>query len=160
MIERRGRNTIDDSALAWLRVRLRLKNANALRDFVSLPGEIGAGLLPIPPAIARLPKCVSGEEEQVRIARRKDNRLGAHHAKIIGAKCLRQNLLRLVRAAIVTGEFTSIDNVGIERIGCDITVLLRADRMPVAKGDLAVWPATVDADGTAFLLAAIKTVGK
>src|SRR5215472_18021231 len=52
----------------------------------------------------------------------------------------------------------AIDDVGIERIGRDVAVLLHADRSPIAKGDLAVRAATDDSDRTAFLLGAVDPV--
>src|SRR5215510_13433675 len=54
----------------------------------------------------------------------------------------------------------AIDDVGIERIGRDVPVLLDADRSPIAKGDLAVRAATDDSDRATFLLSAVDPVGE
>ncbi len=66
----------------------------------------------------------------------------------------------LAGAFVIAGNFTAVNDIGIERIGSDIPVFLDADGMPFAEGDGAVIAAGGDAYGTTFLLTAINVVGK
>src|SRR5690242_9980717 len=112
------------------------------------------------PKIARLPEGVSSEKKQMRIEWRKDNGFRAQHPKIFRLHRYRKNVLRLTSAPIKSGQFSADDDVRIERIGDDVTVFFRRDRLPVAERDFAVVPAAFDSDGTAFLLSAVKPVRK
>src|SRR5262249_42385778 len=56
------------------------------------------------------------------------------------------------------GELAAIHEVGVERIGHDVAVLLRGDGVPVAHRDLAVVAAAGDAHRAALLLAAAHAV--
>src|SRR4029077_5767948 len=110
--------------------------------------------------IARLPKRVSSEKKQMRIERRKDNRLGPQHPEIFRLHRHWKNVLRLTGATIESGQFAADDNVWIERIGNHVTIFLGRDRSPVAKRNLAVVAATFDSDRPAFLLTAVKPIRK
>ena len=110
--------------------------------------------------IARLPKRVPSEEEQMRIERRKDNRLGPQHPEIFRLHRHWKNVLRLTGATIESRQFAADDNVWIERIGNDVTIFLRRNRSPVAECDLAFVTAAFDSDRTAFLLTAVKPIRK
>src|SRR5580765_2394799 len=104
--------------------------------------------------IARLPKRVSSEKKQMRIQRRKDNRLGPYHPKIFRLHRHWQNVLRLTGATIESRQFPADDDVGIERIGNDVTIFLRRNRSPVAERNRAIVAAAFDSDRTTFLLTA------
>src|SRR5436190_2510086 len=95
-------------------------------------------------AVARFPECVSREEKDLRINWRKDNRLRAQHPKILGLHRHRQNALRLAGSSIEPRQFTADDDIRIERIGDDITVFLRRNRLPIPKRDLSIVTATCD----------------
>src|SRR5258705_939170 len=140
--------------------RILLVFSNAGRQLVIRSRQIRADLAPVIARITRLPKRFSSEEEQMRIERRKDNRLGPQHPEIFRLHRHWKNVLRLTGATIESRQFTADDNVWIERIGNDVTIFLGRDRPPVAERDLAFVAATFDSDGTAFLLTAVKPVRK
>src|SRR5207248_8904479 len=125
------------------------------RQLVGLARQVRADLLPIPPAVARLPKRVSRKEKQMRIDRRKDHRLGADHSKIGRTQWHWKNLLCLTGASIVTRQLAAIDHLGIERIGDNVAIFLGRDRVPIAEGDRAIIAAAGDSDRTALLLATV-----
>ena len=133
---------------------------NARRQLVIRPRQIRTDLFPVVATIACLPKRVSGEEEQMRIERRKDNRLGPQHPEVFCLHRHRKYILRLTGAAIESRQLTADDNVWIERIGNDVTVFLGRDRFPIAERDLALIAAAFDSDRTAFLLSAVKPIRK
>ena len=81
-LQRRRRDGIDNAALFHLSRRRASVFADRRRQLISLARQVGADLLPILPAVARLPQCVSGKEEKVRIDRREDYGLGADHTKV------------------------------------------------------------------------------
>src|SRR5438105_8172337 len=110
--------------------------------------------------IGCLPKRVSGEEEQVRIERRKDNRLGPQHPEVF---CLHRHwkyILRLTGAAIESRQLAADDNVWIQRVGDNVTIFLGRDRLPIAECDFAFTAAAFDSHRTALLLSAVKPVRK
>ena len=133
---------------------------DARRDLESLSAQVGADLLPVASARAGLPEGIGGEIKRGRISRRKNHRFGPDDAEFIGTKWLRQDVLRLVRAAIEAREPAAVNDVGILRRGRDVAVFLRADRLPVAKSDRAVRPAAGDSDRAAFLLPAVEAIGE
>src|SRR6476620_11418051 len=110
--------------------------------------------------IERLPKRVSSEKKQMRIERRKNNRLGPQHPKIFRLHRHWKNVLRLTGATIESRQFPADDDVWIEWIGNDITIFLRCNRSPVAGRNRAVVAAAFDSDRTAFLLTAVKPIRK
>src|SRR6266516_1548167 len=134
--------------------------SNARRQLVIRPRQIRTDLFPVVATIACLPKRVSGEEEQMRIERRKDNRLGPQHSEVFCLHRHRKYILRLTGAAIESRQLTADDNVWIERIGNDVTIFLSRDRLPIAEGDLAFIAEAFDSDRPAFLLSAVKPVRK
>src|SRR6478609_642812 len=73
-----------------------------------------------------------------------------------------RNDLGLSGAAVVTEELSigpaAIDDVGIGRIGRDITTFARARGVPVAEGDRAVITAAEDIDAAAILLGAVNVI--
>jgi hypothetical protein len=111
--------------------------------------------LPIPPTVPCLPKVVPGKEKQVRINRRKNDRLGADHSKIGRTQGHGKNPLGLAGVSIVARQLATIDNIGIERIGDDIAIFLGRDRVPITKGDRAIDAATGDSDRAALLLTTV-----
>src|SRR5205823_314677 len=134
--------------------------SNVRRQLVIRSRQIRTDLFPVVATIACLPERVSSEEEQMRIERRKDNRLGPQHTEVF---CLHRHgkyILRLAGAAIESRQPTANDSVWIDRIGNDVTVFLCGDRLPIAKRDLALIAAAFDSDRTAFLLAAVKPIRK
>src|SRR5262249_16103889 len=60
--------------------------------------------------------------------------------------------------AVEARHLAAVDEVGVERVGRDIAVLLHADRVPVAEGDLAVAAAAAHAGRPALLLPAVAPV--
>src|SRR5436190_7542509 len=134
--------------------------SNARRQLVIRSRQIRTDLFPVISTIACLPKRVSREEEQMRIERRKDNRLGPQHPEVFRLHRHRKYVLRLTGAAIESRQLPADDDVWNERISDDITIFLRRNRTPVAKRDLALIAAAFDSDGTAFLLSAVKPIRK
>ena len=57
-------------------------------------------------------------------------------------------------------DLAAVNQVGMQRIGRDVSVFFDADRMPVAKSDFATVAAAGGAGRAAFLLAAVDPVGK
>src|SRR2546423_15094923 len=119
---------------------------NARRQLVIRPRQIRTDLFPVVATIARLPKSVSGEEKQMRIERRKDNRLGPQHPKVVCLHRHRKYILRLTGAAIESRQLTADDNVWIEWIGDDVTIFLGRDWVPIAERDLPFIAAAFDSD--------------
>src|SRR6478736_152328 len=134
--------------------------SNARRQVVVRSRQIRADLFPVIATIARLPKRVSSEKKQMRIERRKDNWLGPYHTEIFCLHRYWKNVLCLTSATIESCQFAADDDVGIERIGNDVTIFLRRNRSPVAESNLAIVAAAFDSDRTAFLLTAVKPIRK
>src|SRR5205807_4728726 len=55
-------------------------------------------------------------------------------------------------------DLSAVYDVGVQRIGSDIAVLLRADGTPLPERDLSVVAAAHDSGGPALLLAAVHAV--
>src|SRR5271157_610248 len=72
----------------------------------------------------------------------------------------RRDVLDLTRDAVVPGDCAAVDDIRIQRVGRDVSVLFGAHRMPLAKRDLAVVAAARDAHRPALLLAAVDPVWK
>src|SRR3954447_15130632 len=90
---------------------------------------------------------------------------GAHHrlrpARAIPGSCgSGRNLLHLSGPAIEAGDLAAVDNVRIEWIGRDISVLLGAHGRPVAECDRAIVAAARHTRGSALLLSAADAVGE
>src|SRR5207302_10306931 len=108
--------------------------------------------------IGCLPKRVSGEEEQVRIERRKDNRLGPQHPEVF---CLHRHwkyILRLTGAAIESRQLTADDNVWIQRVGDDVTILFGGDRLPLAECDFSFIAAAFASHRTSLIVFAVDPI--
>src|SRR5215469_17106451 len=158
-LDRRGPYRVNYAALGRLRGGLAAELADSRRNFKSLARQIGTDLLPALPAVRGLPKSVAGEIKNVRIDRRKNDRLGAQHAEIRRAKRFRHDVLRLSGTAVVARQLAPEHNVGIQRIRHHIAVLFGSHGVPLAKGDLPVVATAGDARRTALLLAAAQPVG-
>ena len=94
---------------------------------------------------------------------REHQRLGAVGAIFLASQWNRGDVLHLPRCPVILGDFGSastIDNIGIKRVGSDVAVFDHADRVPVAEGDDAVVATSPNAYGTAFLLARANAIGK
>jgi hypothetical protein len=96
----------------------------------------------------------------VRIDRREDHRLRADDAVVFALDRHGRDVLLLPGAPIPALELAAVDDVGVQRIGSGVAVLLEARRVPVAEGDGAVGAARGHAGGSAVLLAAAEPVGK
>src|SRR5947208_14970157 len=90
--------------------------SNARRQLIIGSRQIRANLFPVLATIACLPKRVSGEEEQVRIEPRKDNRLGPQHPEVSCLHRHRKYILRLTGAAIESGWRTADGTGSTERL--------------------------------------------
>src|SRR5947207_15938567 len=84
---------------------------DADRQRVIRPRQIRTDFFPVIAAITCLPKRISGEEEQMRIERRKDNRLGTQHPEVFCLHRHRKYILRLTGAAIESRQLTADDDV-------------------------------------------------
>src|SRR5207244_13339216 len=71
-----------------------------------------------------------------------------------------RNILHLAGSAVIARYLASVDEIGMERIGRDVAILLNADRMPIAKGDLPMRTPADDGGRPALLLPAIDPIGK
>src|SRR5205823_4202663 len=105
-------------------------------------------------AVQRLPHDVRREQEHVRIDSREDERRRAQRAIVRRAAATNTwaNLLHVAGATIVAGDLAAVDDVGVERIGRRVAVLLDAGRMPIGVGDASVVATTAHACGTGLLL--------
>ena len=56
--------------------------------------------------------------------------------------------------------FAAVNQIGMQRIGRDVSIFFDAHRMPIAKSDFAPVAAAGDAGRAAFLLSAVNPVGK
>src|SRR3954462_14661239 len=101
--------------------------SNARRHLVGRPRQIRADLFPVIAAIACLPKRISSEEKQMRVERRKYNRLRPQHPEIFRLYWHGKNILRLTSATIESRQFAADDDVWIKRIGDDVAIFLRRD---------------------------------
>jgi hypothetical protein len=149
-VQRRGREGIDHSPLRGLR-------ASVSRYLPTLgggvqEGRVRSGLMAVqvcPPSPSSTPRWRRRRACAGRWGRRgrapyagRDNR---RRAERDGARSSAS-----VGAAVVAAEPPAVHDVGIERIGGDVPVLLDPDRMPLAEGDLPVVAAALDADGSAL----------
>ena len=160
-VERRRRHRIDDAALGRLRRRFVAELADVGGNLERLPGEIRADLRPAAAAGRRLPQRVAGEIEHVRIDGGKEDRCGPQRADAAASARQRRDVLHLAGPAIGARRRTAaVNNLGAQRIGRRVPVLVDADRMPFAKRDGAVVAAARDARRTALLLTAAHPIRK
>ena len=122
-------------------------------------GEVWADLRPVRAAVARLPECVRREVQRAWIDRREQHWLRANDAIVAAAQRLRSDLLCFASAPVVSRDLAAVDDVGVERIGRDVAVLLDANRMPFAEGDLPVVATTRYARRPALLLSTAHAIG-
>src|SRR5690348_3670 len=85
-VQRRWRDCINDTAISRLGRSVIRILPDTPRGRPGLPRQIGTDLFPVLSAITCLPKRVGCEVENVRIHRRKNNRLSADRAVIVAAK--------------------------------------------------------------------------
>src|SRR5438067_2087417 len=109
--------------------------AEILRHAGIWASEIGTDLLPMLAAISGLEQNVRAQVKRVRIDGREQQRRGAVRAILAGAQRRGRNILILpggLIEAIGSERTAAINNVGIERVGRDVSIFLYAHRMPIA----------------------------
>ncbi len=126
-------------------------------------GEIRTDGLPSAASVQSFEKKIGRVIENVGIEGRKQNGLRAIRAVLGIGERNGGDILHLACRQRVSRNFAaarSINNVGIQGIRCGVSVLDHADRMPVAKGNLAVVAAARNAHRAAILLPAADEVRK
>src|SRR6185369_16129733 len=71
-----------------------------------------------------------------------------------------RHVLHLPCRRIEARCFAAVDQIGMQWIGCDVTVLFNADRSPIAKSDGAVVATALHTRRAALLLTAVNPVRK
>src|SRR6185437_5491059 len=158
ILERRP-DAVDHAAVVT-RVHLGVERCQARRLARIRTRQVRTDLVPGLTAIAGLEQHVGAVEQHVRIGRREQQRRRAVGAVLTATPDLRTDELGLPGDAVVPGDLAAIDDVGVERIGRDVAVLLDAHRVPIAQRDLPVIAAAGDADRAAFLLRGVDVVGE
>src|SRR5262249_3885196 len=87
-------------------------------------------------------------------------RRGPQETIFAAAQCFWRNVLHLPRNPVKTADFATVNEIGVEWVRRDVAILLDADRMPVAEGDLSVPTPATHPGRTALLLAAIDPIRK
>ena len=154
-VEARGADRVDHAAARGLLFGGIAVGRDAGREVVGLARQVGADGLPVLAAIGGLEDHLRAEVEHVRIDVAEEQRRGAQIA-IVAARI---HVFDFAGDAVELRALAAVDDVGIERIGRDVAVLVGADGVPVAKGDLAVVAAAGDTGGAALLLSAVDPVG-
>ena len=121
--------------------------------------EIGADLRPRPAAVARREDDVQAEIQRVPIDAIPHERIRAIEA-IRLTVVRRRDVARLSRALVVHGRLAAVDQPRVMRVGRDVAVFFRADRMEFAERDRAVVAAARHLGAAALLLAAEDAVRK
>ena len=138
---RRRRQRVDHAAL----LRSGLRRAAVLAHVRGhRPGparQVRADLLPLPPAVARLPHRIRGEVERARIGRVEQHRLGADHPVPGRAQQHRRDVLHLPGPPVPARDLPPVHHLRIERVRRGVSVLLHRRRVPLAERDRAVRPA-------------------
>src|SRR5207302_7684399 len=70
------------------------------------------------------------------------------------------HVLHLAGAPVEAADPAPVHDGGVQRIGCDVAVLLGADRMPLPERDLTVVAPAHDPDRAALLLPAVYPIRK
>src|SRR6185295_7224575 len=135
-------------------------DTDAVGHFGLFAREVGADNLPTVSAARRFEQHVAGEIKNVRIDRREDHRRGAKEAILAASSGFGRNVLDLARAPIEARDLAAVNDVWVQRIRRDVSVFFDADRMPFAKGDLAVVASTGDSNRAALLLSAVHAIWK
>src|SRR4051812_37107717 len=99
--------------------------------------EVWADDLPIFPASSCFEQNIGTEVQSVRIDWRKNQRRGPIEAELPGAQRHRRNIFGLPRRAIELADLSSKDEIRIQRVGRNVSVLLDTCRIPVPKADAA-----------------------
>src|SRR5439155_21735662 len=120
-----------------------------------LARQVRTDHVPAVPAIARPKQDVAREKKNLRIDRREEHGGGADETMLARANRLRGDVLHLASSPVELRDLAAVDDVGVERVGGDVAVLLDADRVPIAEGNLPVAAAATHAGGAALLLAAV-----
>ncbi len=158
-VQVRRTDGVDDSPMLPLLGIETGEHAEIFRNVRGSAREVGADLRPARAAGGGLPEHVRREVQRVRIHRREEDRLRAHHPEIIAAATQRRRyVLRLPRAPVEARHLAAINDVRIERVGSDVAVFLDTHRIPLSVRDLAVRSAAPDAHRPALLLAAAHPV--
>src|SRR5207247_10210065 len=103
---------------------------------------------------------IATEVQDMRVERREQERHRPDEAVSPRAHRLGRDVLDLARAPVEARDLAPVHDVRVQRIGCHVAVLLRADGMPLADGDLSLGAAARDAGRSALLLATVYAVGK
>jgi len=116
--------------------------------------------LPALAAVHRPEQHVATEVQDVRVERREQQ--GHRPDKAVSPRPHRLggHVLDLACAPVEARDLAAVHDVGVQRIGGHVAVLLGTDGMPLADSDLAVGAAAQDAGRSALLLAAVYAVGK
>ncbi len=96
----------------------------------------------------------------MRRGRRKNQRCGAVEAIFSGAQNHGRDVLRLPGNHVEARDLPAINQIGMQRVGSDVTVFFSSHGMPIAKGDFAPIAAAGGSGGAALLLSAVNPVGK
>src|SRR5713101_4641533 len=129
-------------------------------DFVGCPRQIGTDHLPAIAAIRGLKKYVRGEVQRVGIERRKNYRQSSIVAVFAAANRLRRNVRHFADVLLGSRKPRAVNNVGVERIDGNVSVLEDSNGMPLAKADFSVIAAAYCSGGAAFLLRAVNPIRK
>ena len=122
--------------------------------------QVRADRLPRLSSVGGLEQHLRGKVERVRIDRREQHRGGAVIAILAGAQRVRRHVFQLAGGLVIARHLSAIDQIGVQRVGCGVGVLVYADGMPIAKGDRAEVAAAGHARAAALLLPAIDPIGK
>src|SRR6185312_5232068 len=94
------------------------------------------------------------------IGRRKKHGCRPKEPVFTAADNFGRNILNLSCSFVIPRDLSSVNNVGVQRIGCDIAIFFYTYGMPFTEGDLAVIAPGSDSDRTALLLSSIDVIWK
>ena len=154
----RGRDGVDDAALHRLCLFRAAVLADVRRHLPRLARQVGAAARPALTAVARLPQRVGSEIQRAPVLGREHERLRADGAVVGPRRGDGRDVVGLPAAPVVSGHLAAVHDVGVERVGRAVAVLLEASRVPLAQGDLAVRATARHAGGAAFLLSAAEPI--
>src|SRR5205823_7454643 len=98
------------------------------------------------------------EVESVRINGGENHRRSAKKSVFAGTHCFGADVLNFPRPLVEATDLSAVDDVRIERIGRDITVLLYAYRIPFTQSDRAVIATAHRSDRATLLLPPVDPV--
>ena len=127
------------------------------------PPKIRTNGQPVLPAVGRLKYKIRSRIKNVRIHRRKHQRLRPHRPNFLVAHRKRRHVLHLPCAPVIFRNLrppSPINNVRIKRIRRHISIFNRPHRMPFAVRNLAIIPARGNAHRSALLLPAAHAIRK